>query len=169
VLVLAGVCLTQSSPAQDSLGNFRTDLIAHFIDAPGSIWVGEGRYFMNDFSDTIAIRPDSSGTGLELRRTLVRTKDTVVMSRGRGQVLPAAAGQSYLVHWSEPKFANLIGTMDWVDGQWVISIDGEWSAWSVRLRYDTRFSFVAALAGALGNLPSVEVMEMTYRLVTPGP
>ena len=164
VLLVAGPFLSTGAAAQDSLGFFRIDPVRHFSEAPGHVWVGTGRFFMTDYSDTLLITPDSAGIGLIVDRVLVNEDDTVVVSRGRGTVVPQG-NASYAIHWSERRYPDVEGRMRWQDGQWIVTFDGEWSAWSVRVRYDTPASLVAAVARSLGNFPPVELAALKYRLI----
>ena len=164
IMLAAGSILTADAAAQDSLGFFRIDPVRHFTEAPGQVWVGSGRFFMTDYSDTLVITPDSTGTGLIVERTLVDEDDSAVVSRGRGTIIPQGDA-SYAIRWSERRYPDVEGRMRWQDGQWVVTFDGEWSAWSVRVRYDTPESLVAAVARSLGNFPAVELAALKYRVI----
>jgi len=164
MMLAAGSILSADAAAQDSLGFFRIDPVRHFTEAPGQVWVGSGRFFMTDYSDTLVITPDSTGTGLMVDRVLVDEDDTVVVSRGRGTIVPQG-NASYAVRWSERRYPDVEGRMRWQDGQWVVTFEGEWSAWSVRVRYDTPESLVAAVARSLGSFPPVELAALKYRVI----
>jgi hypothetical protein len=152
--------------AQDSLGLFRSDPVTFFAESSGERWVGVGRFLMNDYSDTLWISPDSTEDTLRIRRVLVRTEDSLVVSRGGGFVY-GAGNAAYAVSWSELKYPDLTGSMAWTDDYWEISLKGEWKAWSLRIRYDSPRSFVASVARSVGSFPPIELATMTYRLISP--
>ena len=164
IMVTAGLMLPAGVMAQDSLGFFRLDPVRHFTEAAGHVWVGSGRFLMTNYSDTLMIVPDSTGKALVVRRILVNEDDSAVVSRGEGTVSPSD-DSTYAIYWTERRYPDLRGVMRWQDGQWVVTFEGEWSAWSVRVRYDSPESLVAAVARSLGNFPPVELAALKYRVV----
>ncbi|MEW5701202.1 MAG: hypothetical protein AB1792_03125 [Candidatus Zixiibacteriota bacterium] len=145
------------------MGLFRFDPIRYFSSVGAARWVGNGRYFMVNYADTLTMTPDSTGRSVSIRRVLVNNDDTVVVSRGRGTVVAEPGDSTFALRWSESRYPEVTGRMRWQDGQWVISFDGSWSAWSIRIRYDSPFAVVAAAARSLGSFPPMELTTMTYR------
>jgi hypothetical protein len=155
--------------AQDSLGYFRSDPVRFFTDQSSDTWVGDGRFLMNEYSDTLTFAPDSTGEALVIQRVLVKAKSGVVMSRGGGIIRPLHGDSVFTIDWSEKRYPNLSGRMAWTDGQWVITFEGEWNSWSIRITSDTPESFIATIARSLGSFPAVELAGMTYHLQTGAP
>ena len=158
LLVIPAAGLTQ-----DVMGLFHLDPFQFFSGVAQGTWVGTGRFFMTDYSDTMSAALDSTGRTLLVRRVLVNEDDTVVVSRGTGIITVQPGDSVFALQWNERRYPPVTGHMSWVEGQWVISFDGEWSAWSIRVRYGSPYSIVAAAARTLGALPPVEFTTMTYR------
>jgi len=148
---------------QDTMGLFRLDPVRFFCSVRGGTWIGTGRYFMVNYSDTLVMTPDTSGQGLSIRRVLVNDDDTLLVSRGRGHVVREPGDSTFTIRWLEHRYPEVTGRMRWQNGQWVVSFDGAWSAWSIRVRYDSPYAVIAAAARALGAFPPVELTTMTYR------
>ena len=110
VMLTAGSILPADAAAQDSLGFFRIDPVRHFAEAPGHVWVGSGRFFLANYSDTLVIAPDSTGNALVVDRTLVNEDDSVVVSRGKGMVTPHD-DSTYAIRWTERRYPDLRGWM----------------------------------------------------------
>jgi hypothetical protein len=164
--VLVSMAGAGSASAQDSLGTFRSDPVRFFTEQPTDMWVGSGKFLMHEYSDTLYITRDSTGNALLLRRVLVKTKSNAVMSRGGGLIGPASGDSLYPVAWSEKRYPDLSGQMVWKEGRWAISFDGEWSAWSVLIAYDSPESIAVVIARSMGGFPAVELAGMTYYLQT---
>lgn len=164
-VIVCGVSASAEADSQDSLALAQIDFVEFFTDAPTYTWVGQGRFLYNDYSDTLVISSDSSGQGLVIRRVLVRLKDTVVISRGQGSVIPADDDSTLVLTWSDRRMPELTGRIVRNAGEWMISLDGEWSAWSLRIHFDSRDSFLAALSRSLGAFPSMELLAVTYKIL----
>ena len=164
--VLVTIPGTEIASAQDSLGTFRSDPVRFFTDQSSDMWVGSGKFLMNEYSDTLYITRDSTGNALLLRRVLVKTKSNSVLSRGGGMIGPASGDSLYTVAWSEKRYPDLSGQMVWEEGRWVISFDGEWSAWSILIGYDSPESIAVVIARSIAGFPAVELAGMTYYLQT---
>ncbi len=163
-VVIAVLLMGGRASAQDSSGAVRPDPVQFFAGPAGQTWVGNGRYFVANYSDTLYITVDSTGRGLVIERVLVNQDKGVVISRGRGTLTPAAGDSTFALLWSERRYPHVAGRMRWANGQWEIALEGEWSAWSIHVRTDANESFVAAVARSLGGLPPVELVAMTYHV-----
>lgn len=165
VLVLlssATVAIAQSPPQIDQ---FHHDPVSFFAGTSGKMWVGEIRFMMNDYSDTLRLSVDSTGHGLKINRVLVSLTDTSVVSRGTGTITPNPGSQTYAAVWNERNYAPATGGMQWDETQWEISFDGEWKQWFINVRKESDTSFTAGLARAVGSFPPVELTQMTYVVI----
>lgn len=165
IFVVAVLLMGGHASAQDSSSAVRTDPVEFFAGLTGQSWVGNGRYFVADYSDTLHITVDSTGRGLVIDRVLVNADKGVVISRGSGTLTPEAGDSTFALLWSERRYPHITGRLRWADGQWEIALDGDWSAWSIHVRTDGIGSFVAAVARSFGGLPPVELVAMTYHAV----
>lgn len=162
VLVVLGLAVPCGAQTVDL---FRTNPLQYFAGAKTSHWVGNGLFFQVNYSDTLQFAPDSSGKGLAIRRVLVNADKGAAISRGSGQVMPVVGDSIYAVRWTEKSYPPVNGLMRWQEGQWVVSFDGEWKEWSIRVRPDAPGTLVAGLARMIPGFRPVELSTMTYRAV----
>lgn len=158
----ASVALAQSPPEYDQ---FRYDPLSYFAGESGLMWVGNIRFMMNDYSDTLRLSLDSSGHTLIINRVLVRTSDSAIVSRGSGTVTPNSDGATYGATWTERGYEPANGVMEWGDEQWEISFEGEWKQWFINVRKESDAAFTAGLARQVSSFPPMELATMTYNLV----
>ncbi len=144
---------------------FRNDPIGYFGGKNASAWVGAGDYFQTNYTDTLVFSADSTGDGLNIRRVLVNADKGAAISRGTGHLVPVPGDSVYALRWTEKSYPPVNGLMRWDDGQWVISFDGEWKEWSIRVRQDDPGSLVAAAARMIPGFRPVELTAMTYRML----
>lgn len=164
VAVVFLMTMAGRASAQDSSSAVRADPVQFFAGLTGQSWIGNGRYFVANYSDTLHITVDSTGRGLVIERVLVNKDRGVAISRGRGTLTPEAGDSTFVLLWSERRYPHIVGHLRWSDSQWKIALDGEWSAWSIHVRTDATETFVAAVARSLGGLPPMELVAMTYHV-----
>lgn len=165
-VIMIGTMLSAGAVQAQSVDQFRNDPIGYFGGQNASGWVGSGSYFQTNYTDTLVFSTDSAGIGLLIRRVLVNADKGAVMSRGTGHILPKTPGDSiFTVRWTEKSYPPVAGVMRWQEGQWVISFDGEWKEWSIRVRQDEPGALVAAAARMIPGFRPVELTAMTYRAV----
>ena len=162
LVCLASVALAQSPPEFDQ---FRYDPLSYFAGESGLMWVGNIRFMMDDYSDTLRLSLDSSGHTLIINRVLVRMSDSAVVSRGSGTVARKSDGATYGATWTERGYEPAVGVMQWGDEQWEISFEGEWKQWFINVRKESDAAFTAGLARQVGSFPPVELATMTYNLI----
>jgi len=124
--------------------------------------VGNIRFMMNDYSDTLKLTLDSTKRALQINRVLVRMSDSTVVSRGSGLLTPNPSGATFEAQWTERGYGDATGVMSWDEDQWEISFDGEWKQWFINVRKESATAFTAGLARQVGSFPPVELAEMTY-------
>ena len=163
-MVLAFACSASGAFAQSgsALDLFRYDPVSFFAGSSGQMWVGNIRFMLQDYSDTLKLTVDSTGQALVINRVLVRMADTAVVSRGSGTITPNPGGETFAAAWFERTYDEATGLMQWNDDQWEISFEGEWKQWFINVRQESGTSFTAGLARAVGKFPPVELAEMTY-------
>jgi hypothetical protein len=163
-IVLVLVCSASDTIAQSPsvLDLFRHDPVSFFAGPSGQMWVGNIRFMLQDYSDTLKLTVDSTGHTLVINRVLVRMIDTTVVSRGFGTITPVPGGATFTAAWIEHGYDEAAGLMQWGDEQWEISFQGEWKQWFINVRKEADTSFTAGLARAVGKFPPVELAEMTY-------
>ncbi len=164
---LLGFFLIAGAVQAQTVDLFRHDPVSYFTGKSASGWVGAGTYFQVNYTDTLQFALDSSGNGLTVRRVLVNADKGSAISRGYGHIVPVPGDSIYSVHWSERSYPALNGVMRWQDQQWVISFDGEWKEWSIRVRQETPGALVAAAARNIPGLRPVELTAMTYKSIAP--
>lgn len=140
--------------------------MSYFRSKAASKWVGAGVYFQVNYTDTLHFSPDSTGAGLMVRRVLVNADKGTAVSRGTGIVLPQSGDSVFTVRWSEKSYPQVNGAMRWQEGQWIVSFDGEWKEWTIRIRQDQPGSLVAAAARLIPGFGPVELTAMTYKAIT---
>lgn len=155
----ASAAVAQSPPSFD---RFHEDPVSFFAGESGQMWVGDIRFMMNDYSDTLRLTLDSTGRGLRINRVLIRKSDSTVVSRGFGTISPDPSGATFQATWNERNFEEATGVMRWDGDQWEISFDGEWKQWFINVRKESATAFTAGLARAVGRFPPVELAQMTY-------
>jgi hypothetical protein len=158
--------LIASTAHAQTVDLFRNDPIGYFSGRSSSSWVGSGAFFQTNYTDTLHFGSDSTGAGLSVRRVLVNADKGVAISRGTGHIIPVPRDSIFAVRWSEKSYPAVNGVMRWQEGQWVISFDGEWKEWSIRVRQDEPGSVVAAAARMIPGFRPVELTAMTYRSIT---
>lgn len=165
VVFLAGLLIAGSAIQAQTVDLFRTDPIGYFQGKNASGWIGSGMYFQVNYTDTLFFARDSSGEGLTVRRVLVNADKGATISRGTGHIVPAPGDSIFAVRWNEKSYPAVNGIMRWLEGQWVVSFDGEWKDWTIRIRQDAPGSLVAAAARMIPGFRPVELTAMTYRAV----
>ncbi len=163
--ILVVMMLCAGAPQAQTVDLFRNDPIRYFGGKNASGWVGSGGYFQTNYTDTLHFSADSTGKGLSIRRVLVNADKGAAISRGTGHILPAPGDSIYSVRWTEKGYPSVDGVMRWQEGQWVISFDGEWKEWSIRVRQDEPGALVAAAARMIPGFRPVELTAMTYRMI----
>jgi len=164
ILLVVWVLIASTAQAQ-TVDLFRNDPIGYFSGRSSSGWVGSGAYFQTNYSDTLHFAPDSTGKGLSVRRVLVNADKGVAISRGTGHIIPIPGDSIFAVRWNEKSYPAVNGVMRRQEGQWVISFDGEWKEWSIRVRQDTPGLLVAAAARMIPGFRPVELTAMTYNAI----
>lgn len=165
LVFLAGMLLTATATEAQTVDLFRNDPIGYFQGKTSSGWIGTGMFFQSNYSDTLHFAADSSGKGLTIRRVLVNADKGAAISRGTGHILPAPGDSVFVVRWSEKSYPAVNGVMRWLEGQWVVSFDGEWKEWTIRIRQDQPGALVAAVARMIPGFRPVELSAMTYRAI----
>lgn len=163
--ILIGTMLCAGAAQAQTIDLFRNDPIAYFGGKSASGWVGTGAYFQTNYTDTLMFSADSAGTGLSIRRVLVNADKGAALSRGSGHIVPVPGDSVYAVRWTEKSYPPVNGVMRWQEGQWVISFDGEWKEWSIRVRQDAPGELVAAAARNIPGFRPVELSAMTYTMI----
>lgn len=166
VAILIGTILCAGAAQAQTVDLFRNDPIGYFGGKSASGWVGSGDYFQTNYTDTLVFSADSTGDGLFIRRVLVNADKGAAISRGSGHILPVTGDSLYAVRWTEKSYPPVNGVMRWQEGQWVISFDGEWKEWSIRVRQDEPGTLVAAAARNIPGFRPVELSAMTYKTIT---
>lgn len=162
-MILGVMAIAASNVQAQTMDLFRNDPVGYFGGKHASSWVGTGMYFQTNYSDTLQFSPDSTGQGLTIRRVLVNADKGVVISRGAGHLLPATGGSAYKLRWNEKSYPPVDGVMRWEDGQWVISFDGEWKDWSIRIRQDEPGNLIAAAARMIPGFRPIELASFAYQ------
>ena len=165
LVILAGMLMTATASEAQTIDVFRNDPIGYFKGKSTSGWVGSGMFFQANYTDTLFFSPDSTGKGLTIRRVLVNADKGAAISRGTGHILPAPGDSVYAVRWSEKSYPPVNGVMRWLEGQWVVSFDGEWKEWTIRIRQDQPSALLAAVARMIPGFGPVELSSMTYRAI----
>ena len=163
--ILVVMMLCAGAAQAQTVDLFRNDPIGYFGGKNASGWVGSGGHFQTNYTDTLQFSADSTGKGLSIRRVLVNADKGAAISRGTGHILPAPGDSIYSVRWTEKAYPSVDGVMRWQEGQWVISFDGEWKEWSIRVRQDEPGALVAAAARMIPGFRPVELTAMTYRMI----
>lgn len=167
LLLVVGMTLIAATAQAQTIDLFRNDPIGYFTGKSANGWVGAGTYFQVNYTDTLLFAPDSTGAGLTIRRVLVNADLQAAISRGYGHIAPKPGDSVYSVYWNEKAYPAVNGTMRWQEGQWIISFDGEWKQWSIRVRQDEPGALVAAAARMVPGFRPVELTSMTYRSLNP--
>ncbi len=165
LISLAGLLLVATVGQAQPIDLFRNDPIGYFKAKGTSGWVGSGIFFQANYTDTLFFSVDSTGKGLNIRRVLVNADKGAAISRGTGHILPAPGDSVFSVNWREKSYPPVNGVMRWLEGQWVVSFDGEWKEWTIRIRQDQPSALLAAVARIIPGFGPVELSSMTYRAV----
>jgi hypothetical protein len=167
---LTAVCLTvlaallNSMPAlsQEALDLSRFDPVAYFTASGIRTWIGEARFMMTNYVDTVHASRTADGRSLLIQRTLVDADDAVVVSRAEGEVKAEPGDTTFFVHWKESRYPEATGRMRFVDNVWAVFFDGEWSKWSIHFQRQDHNSFQANVARSIGNFAPVPLAGMIY-------
>lgn len=152
--------------AQETLDLFRYDPVRYFSATGARTWIGEARFMMTDYADTIQVRAADDGRSLRLRRTLVDIEDQVVVSRAEGDVIGEPGDTTFRVLWREVKYPEATGRMRFVEDSWTVFFDGEWSKWSIHIRRQDHDSFHASVARSVGSFAPVPLAGVVYKAMT---
>lgn len=164
-VLFATAMLIWSAPAQPQMliDQFRYDVPRYFTGTGDETWVGSARMLTINYTDTVHVSLDSTGTSLLIRRVLVNSDDTVQVSYGHGVITPEPGDTSFTIRWIEKTYPEATGHMSWDGTQWVTAFDGEWNQWFINIREVHHDAFEAAVARKVGAFPAIELMDATYR------
>lgn len=165
LVFLAGMLIATTASEAQTVDLFHNDPIGYFKGKGSTGWIGSGMFFQANYTDTLFFSADSTGKGLKIRRVLVNADKGAAISRGTGQILLVPGDSVYAVRWSEKSYPPVNGVMRWLEGQWVVSFDGEWKEWTIRIRQDQPSALQAAVARMIPGFGPVELSSMTYRAI----